>query len=55
MLQLPFSVTIFVQNLKRWAIIEGFVLLGKKIKLLWQKCFAFGQIFIVVNGQIFKN
>ena len=41
---------------KYLAVLFRFILrFGKSLNALWQICQAFGQIFNVVNGQIFKN
>ena len=36
-------------------ILTVYFLFGKMLCLLWQICDIFGLIFIVSNGQIFKN
>ena len=32
-----------------------YLVFGKILIILWQKCFNIGQVFIVVDGQILKN
>ena len=54
------SVTRFEENLPLWQNFESFgqflgvnLVFGKIVIVLWQKCDAIGQVFKVVDGQIF--
>ena len=35
--------------------LSNYLVFGKIVNLLWQIFYTFGQIFIVLNGQIFKK